>query len=325
MSKLRIVFMGTPLFSVNILKGLTRNYDVVGVVTQPDKEVGRKKEIKFSPVKEVALAHNIEVIQPLKIRIEFADVLALKPDLIVTCAYGQIIPKEILDYPKYGCINVHASLLPKLRGGAPIHKAIINGYAKTGITIMEMVEKMDAGDILTYVETKIEEDDNVGTLHDRLSLLGTKLLLETIPKIINGTITKTKQNEDEVTYAWNIKREEELIDFNKTKQEIFNQIRGLNPFPSGYAILEEKEIKIYNSRIGEHFCNNYMGDDPCNNVKCGEIFVIYDDGIGVCCGDGEIIITEIKISGKKQMKVADYLNGTSKNKLLGQVFNEVDG
>ena len=249
MKKIKVVFMGTPEFSVPVLEGLIDNYDVVGVVTQPDKEAGRKKEIKFSPIKEVALKYNIKVFQPEKIRKEYEDILALKPDIIITCAYGQIIPKEILDYPKYGCINVHASLLPKLRGGAPIHHAIIDGYSKTGITIMYMDVNMDTGDIISQEEINIDDNMNVGVLHDKLSIMGKELLLKTLPDIIGGKATPIKQNDDEATYAYNIKREEELLDFNKTAKEVYNQIRGLNPFPGAYAILDGKIIKIYNARI----------------------------------------------------------------------------
>lgn len=311
MEKLKILFMGTPDFSVNILQGLIDNYDVVGVVTQPDKEVGRKHEIKFSPVKELALKNDIRVYQPKHIKTEYEDLLNLDVDMIVTCAYGQIIPKVLLDFPKYGCINVHASLLPKLRGGAPIHKAIINNYQKTGVTIMYMVEKMDAGDIITQIETPILPEDNVGTLHDRLSLMGTKLLLETIPKIILGNINPIKQKEEEVTYAWNISREEEKIDFNKDTNDIYNQIRGLNPWPGAYAILDGVVVKIYNSRIGK---------SVFASKQSGEIKKIYEDGIGISTNDGEIIITELQFAGKRKMNVKEYLNGIIPEKLIGKVF-----
>lgn len=311
MEKLKILFMGTPDFSVNILQGLIDNYDVVGVVTQPDKEVGRKHEIKFSPVKELALKNDIIVYQPKHIKTEYEDLLNLDVDMIVTCAYGQIIPKVLLDFPKYGCINVHASLLPKLRGGAPIHKAIINNYQKTGVTIMYMVEKMDAGDIISQIETPILPEDNVGTLHDRLSLMGTKLLLETIPKIILGNINPIKQKEEEVTYAWNISREEEKIDFNKDTNDIYNQIRGLNPWPGAYAILDGVVVKIYNSRIGK---------SVFASKQSGEIKKIYEDGIGISTNDGEIIITELQFAGKRKMNVKEYLNGIIPEKLIGKVF-----
>lgn len=310
---LRIVFMGTPEFSVPVLEGLISSYQVVGVVTQPDKEVGRKKEIRFSPVKEMAIKKQIPVFQPENIKKEYQEILNLKPDLIVTCAYGQIIPKVLLDFPKYRSINVHASLLPKLRGGAPIHKAIINNYLRTGITIMYMVEKMDAGDIIAQKETIIETEDTTGTLHDRLSMMGKELLLETIPDLIQGKIHPIPQNEEEVTYAWNITREEEKIDFTKSTLDVYNQIRGLSPFPGAYAVLDSKIVKIYASRISSSFFTTR---------KDGEIGKIYEDGIGVSTKDGEIIITELQFEGKKKMKVKDFLHGYDGEKMIGKVFNE---
>lgn len=313
MKNIKIVFMGTPEFSVPILEGLIENYEVIGVVTQPDKEVGRKKEVKYSPIKEKALKYNISVFQPTNIKKQYQEILDLKPDIIITCAYGQIVPKEILDYPKYGCINVHASLLPKLRGGAPIHRAIIEGHSKTGITIMYMDEHMDTGDILSKQELLIEHDFNVGILHDKLSILGKELLLKTLPDLINDKIKPIKQNHDEATYAFNIKREDELIDFNKKALEIYNHIRGLNPFPGAYAVLDNKIIKIYNSRIKDHLYTE---------KENGQIVNVYDDGIGISTKDYEIIITDIKIEGKKRMLVKDYLNGIDKETLLGKVFNK---
>ncbi len=307
----KVVFMGTPEFAVPILEALIENTNVILVVTQPDKEVGRKREIKFSPIKEVALKNNIEVFQPIKIRNDYNHILDLKPDIIITCAYGQIIPSELLYKPKYKAINVHASLLPKLRGGAPIHHAIIDGYDKTGITIMYMNEHMDEGDIISQEEIKILDTDNVGTLHDKLSLLGKKLLIKTLPSIFEGTNKSIIQNNEEATYGYNIKREEEIIDFNKTSKEVFNQIRGLYPFPCGYAILEDNNIKILEACIG----NNSKGVP-------GEIINIYKDGIGVMCKDLEIIITRLKPEGKKEMNAIDFINGHKKEYLMGKIFNE---
>lgn len=312
MDNIKILFMGTPDFSVNVLQGLIDNYDVVGVVTQPDKEVGRKHEIRFSPVKELALKNDIRVYQPEHIKSDYANLLKLDIDMIVTCAYGQMIPNELLDFPRLGCINVHASLLPKLRGGAPIHKAIINNYPRTGVTIMYMVEKMDAGDIISQVETPIFREDNVGTLHDRLSILGTKLLLETIPRIVSGEINSIPQDESQVTYAWNITREEEKIDFSKKTIDIYNQIRGLNPWPGAYAKLDGRIVKIYDSRISDSFFTT---------KKDGEIGKVYDDGIGVSTKDGEIIITELQFEGKRRITVKEYFNGVDSNTLIGKIFN----
>lgn len=311
MEKIKIIYMGTPDFSVGPLKNLINEYDVIAVVTQPDKEVGRKREIKFSPVKEFAIHNNIKVLQPIKIRNEYDEILSLKPDIIITCAYGQIIPKELLDYPKYGCINIHASLLPKLRGGAPIHKAIIDGYDTTGVTIMYMDEKMDSGDIIYQEKIKIEDDDTAGSLFDKLSILGSDMIMKVLPSILNNTNTRIKQNEKEVTYAYNITPEEEKIDFNKSTKDVYNRIRGLNPWPVGYAILDNKKVKIYSSKKGN---SNRDG-------VSGEIINIYDDSIGVKTIDGEILITELQLEGKKKMFVKDFLNGIqNKSDLIGKIF-----
>ncbi len=302
---MKVIFMGTPVFAVPVLKALIENYDVIGVVTQPDKEVGRKRVIKHSPIKELALEHKIKVMQPISIKNDYEEIINLKPDLIVTCAYGQFIPKEILEIKS---INVHASLLPKLRGGAPIHWAIINGLEKTGVTIMEMSKKMDAGDILSQIEVKITKDDTMGTLHDKLMEKASILLIDTINNIDN--IKPIKQDEAKVTFGYNIKREEELIDFNKSAKDIFNLIRGLNPHPGAYALLEDKRVKVWNSEIGP-----YKGDNP------GEIFRICPrGGLGVATKDGEIILTEVQFEGKKRVLVKDYLNGVDQNKLLEKRF-----
>ena len=306
----KVVFMGTPEFAVPILEALIENTNVVLIVTQPDKEVGRKREIKFSPIKEVAIKNNIEVFQPIKIRKEFDRILELNPDIIITCAYGQIIPSELLFTPKYKAINVHASLLPKLRGGAPIHHAIIDGYDKTGITIMYMDERMDEGNIIAQEEISIEDIDNVGTLHDKLSILGKDLLIKTLPSIFEGTNKSIPQNNEEATYGYNIKREEELIDFNKSSREVFNQIRGLYPFPCGYAILNGNIIKVLSAYIG----NSSKGIP-------GEITSIYENGIGVMCKDREIVITKLKPNGKNEMNAKDFINGHKKENLKGGVLN----
>ena len=296
MNKIKVVYMGTPEFSVNPLREINNICDVLLVVTQPDKFVGRKQEIKFSPVKEFALENDIEVFQPVKIRED----------------YQKIIPKELLDLPKYKCINIHASLLPKYRGGAPIHHSIINGDEYTGITIMYMDEKMDSGDILYQEKIKIEDDDNVGTMFEKLSILGSKMIKEFLPKFIEGDFESKKQDESKVTYAYNISKEDEYIDFNNTSRDIFNKIRGLNPFPVGYSLLDNKRVKLYSSRIGS---SNKLG-------SIGEVINIYDDGLGIKTKDGEIIITELQFEGKKKTSVKDYLNGVqNKNELLGKKFN----
>lgn len=306
MKDLKVVFMGTPDFSVPVLKMLINNTNVIGVVTQPDKPVGRGGKISITPVKEVALEYNIPIYQPNKIREEYQDILNLNPDIIITCAYGQIVPKEVLDYPRLGCINVHASLLPYHRGGAPIHRAIINGDKVSGITIMYMGEGMDSGDIIKQSEVEILDTDTAESLFDKLSILGSKVLLETLPSIINGTNDRIKQDDTLATYSYNIKPEEEKIDFNKTRREVFNQIRGLNSWPVAHTYLDGKRLKVWESRIG----NKY------DYIECGIITNVYKDGIGVSTKDGEIILTVIQPEGKKKMNTSDYLNGLSNKKEL---------
>lgn len=307
MKNKKVVFMGTPEFSIPVLEMLIENTNVVLVVTQPDSYVGRKHELKYTPVKECALKHNIPVFQPEKVREETDEILKCNPDIIITCAYGQIIPSVLLDTPKYKAVNVHASLLPKLRGGSPLHRCIIDGYSETGVTIMYMAPGMDDGDIITQKSIKIEDTDNVGTIHDKLSILGRDLLLETLPSIFNGTNGRTRQDENEVTFAYNIKREEEKLDFNEKAREVFNHIRGMYPFPVSYTTLNGEIIKICESKIGTKASGTV-----------GEIISIYDNGIGVKCSDTEIIITKLKPSGKKEMMARDFINGRGKDKLLGE-------
>ena len=308
---MKVVFMGTPEFAVPILKLLIDEYDVVGVVTQPDRMVGRKRIITPPPVKELALAHNIKVFQPLKIKENYQEILALSPDLIVTCAYGQILPEEILHFPKYGCINVHASLLPKLRGGAPIHHAIIDGYKETGITIMYMSKKMDQGDILTQVKTPILDDDNLGSLQYKLSEMAKDLLKSTIPLLIEDKIIPLKQNEEEATYGYNISREEERIDFTKSIEEVDRQVRGLNPVPGAYTTLNGKILKIYDVRFGDRYYPN---------TEDGTIVDFHHDGFSVVCGKKELVITDMALEGKRRCAAKDFLNGVKKEELKGTVL-----
>ena len=314
----KIVFMGTPDFSVPVLKQIIDDgYEVIGVVTQPDRPVGRKKVLTPPPVKVEAEKQGIPVYQPEKIRQpdELEKVLALKPDLVVTAAFGQILPKELLDAPKYGCINVHASLLPELRGGAPIHYSILQGKEKTGITIMYMAEKLDAGDILTQVEVPITETDTVGTLHDKLSEAGSKLLSETLPKLLNGELNPIKQNEEKATFAYNIKREQEKIDWSKTGEEIYNHIRGLNPWPVSYTTFDGKVVKIWNSKKVKHA----KSEEP------GTIIRLEEDGIVVASGnDTAVKITELQPSGKKKMPAEQFLRGAGSNLTAGGRLGDIE-
>lgn len=310
--ELKIVFMGTPEFSVPILEALIQNYNVRAIVTQPDQPVGRKAILTPSPVKRVGEEHTILVLQPKKIREDYQEIIDLEPDIIITCAYGQIIPDALLKCPRLGCINVHASLLPKLRGGAPIHRAIINGFSKTGITIMYMASGMDTGDIITQREIPIDELDTAESLHDKLSILGRDLLLETLPSIIEGTNTRTKQDESLVTYGFNIKREDEKINFDKTSKQVYNQIRGLYSWPGAYCLYEGKVLKVWGSRMSNEFPNGYNG----------EITNIYKDGFGVKTGNGEIVFTVVQPEGKGKMNASDFINGErNKGNVIGKVLN----
>ena len=311
--ELKIVFMGTPSFAVPILEGLIENYTVELVVCQPDRKKNRKGDILIPETKELALKHHIEVFQPEHIKEDYQRILDKNPDIIITCAYGQIIPKILLDTPEYGCINVHGSLLPELRGGAPIHWAIMRGYKETGITIMTMSEKMDAGDIISQEKLLIGEDETLESLYNRMSMLGKKLLLETIPGIINHTATFTKQDESKVTYAYNVKKEDEKIEFSKTKEEIKNQVRGLNPIPAAYCYLEEKRMKIYEIEI-------IPTEEKIDKYQNGEIIRIEKDGIICKCQNGLIKIKDIGLEGKKRCKVHEFLNGIKEENLIGKVL-----
>ena len=310
MNGVRVVFMGTPLFATNVLKELIDNTNVVLVVSQKDSLVGRKKEITPSPVKKLAIENDIPVFTPDKIREDFEIIRKMKPDLIVTCAYGQILPEELLAIPTIASINVHASLLPKYRGGAPIQRAILNGEKETGITIMYMDKGMDSGDIISTKSIVIEDDDNLETLSNKLSELGSKLLIETLPSIVDGTNKRIKQNEDDVTFAPIISKEDEYIDFNETTISVYNKIRALNPNPGAYFKINGEIIKVYEAKIGE---KRAMPSDISN---------LYKDGIGIGTKDGEIIITRIQPAGKKIMNTRDYLNGINKEELLRSKINE---
>ena len=307
--ELQIVFMGTPEFAVPVLQGLLDNYKVRAVVTQPDRK-GNHGQINVSPVKKLAQDKAILVLQPEKIKEDYQEIINLKPDLIVTCAYGQIIPRELLECPRLGCINVHASLLPKLRGGAPIHKAIIEGHSKTGITIMYMNTKMDEGDIITQEEIPILDNDTASSLHDKLSILGRDLLLKTLPSIIDGTNSRIKQDSSQATYAFTLKKEDEKINFNKTARQIHNQIRGLNSWPGAYCIFEGKILKVWDSFITENYPIGFNG----------EITAIYKEGIGVKVSNGEVVFKIVQPEGKNKMDAISFVNGLRDKNIVGKVL-----
>ena len=311
MKNLKVVFMGTPTFSIPILKYLIENTQVVLVVSQPDREKDRKGNLLPTPIKQLAIENNIEVYQPQNIKKDFQPIIEKQPDIIITCAYGQIIPEEILNYPKYGCINVHGSLLPKLRGGAPIHHAIINGDKKTGITIMYMDKKMDSGDIISQKEISILDNDNLDSLYEKMSNLGMIALSESLPSIVNGTCKRIKQDNDEVTFGLNITKEEEKINFNNSAINIFNQIRGLSSIPGAYCLLDDKRMKVYASTI----TNIDSKSTP------GKIEKIDKTGIYINTNDKMICITDIKLEGKKRCLVKDFINGIKSTDYIGKVLN----
>lgn len=310
MSDKRIVFMGTPEFAVPVLNELIKNYNVVLVVSQPDREKDRKGNLLMTPTKKLAIDYNIDVYQPTKIKEEYEKILNYKPDIIITCAYGQILPNEILNYPKYGCINVHGSLLPKYRGGAPIHHAIINGEKETGITIMYMDSKMDSGDIIYQSKIEIGDNDNLDKIYKEMSFLGARTLLEILPQIFEGTNSRIKQDETLVSFGLNITKEEEKIDFNQSSLRIHNKIRGLSSIPGAYALINDKRIKIYKSKLT---------DIPSKNVP-GTIVKIDKNGILVSTNDKDIIITDIKLEGKKRCLVKDFINGINVSDYLKKRF-----
>lgn len=296
MMNTRVVYMGTPDFSLEPLKYLIENANVVLVVTKKDALVGRKKELTPSPVKKLALENNIEVFCPNSLKKEYQKILDVKPDIIITCAYGKILPKELIDYPKYGCINIHASLLPKYRGAAPIQWSLINGEEKTGITLMYMDEQMDTGDIIDSVEYKILESDDVGTLHDKLSVLGRVILEKNYKNIINGNIQRIKQNDEEASYAPMIKREMEEINFNDLVENIHNKVRAFSPWPLVKTTINGEEVKIVKT--------HYVKKDS----EVGKLYYSKHE-LGIGAKDGILYIDIIKPVSKKEMNIANYLNG----------------
>lgn len=301
---MRIVFMGTPGFAVPSLhKLLDAGYEVAAVVSQPDRPKGRKKVLTPPPVKEAALARGIPVLQPARMRSPeaVAEIEALRPDLIVTAAYGQILPKAVLDQPRLGCINVHGSLLPKYRGGAPIQRAIINGERVTGVTIMYMAEGLDTGDMISRVEVPIGPDDTSGTLFEKLSLAGAELLMRTLPSIADGTAQAVPQNEEEATYAPNLTREDERIDWSRSAEAIRNQVRGLVPFAGAFTYWNGEVLKVWACRAAAD--KRGSGGEPGTVAAAGA------DGLFVQTGEVVLQVLEVQPAGKKAMPAAEWLKG----------------
>lgn len=297
---LKIIFMGTPEFSVPILSALNEKYEVVAVVTQPDKEVGRHRVLTPSPVKQYAVSHNLPVYQPEHIKEEYDNLINLGADLIVTAAYGQFVGTKLLYSPKYKAINCHASLLPKYRGGAPIHQSIKDGCDYTGVSIMYMEKKMDAGDILSTVKVEILDTDNCGTMFEKLSIAARDLLMETIPLLIEGKINPVKQDESKATFAYNITNEEKVLNFNLPARAVFNHIRAYNPSPIAYFELKGDQIKVYDSKVA----------DETTSEAPGTILLHRKNRLMIACGEGTVIeLLTIQPTGKKVMQARDFING----------------
>ena len=295
---MRIVFMGTPDFAVPCLKALIEDKnEIVGVFTQPDKPKGRGYTLTPPPVKVTALENNIDVFQPqtLKDGTALEILKKLNPEMIVVVAYGKILPKEIIDLPKYGCINVHASLLPEYRGAAPIQWAVLDGKKKTGVTAMYMDVGLDTGDMLMKSETEIGENETADELHDRLSVLGSELIVKVVHSALDGTLTREKQDDSKSCYAKMLTKEMSKIDFSKSAQEVHNQVRGLNSWPSASAVLNGKRVKIHRTLIAD-------GKGESGQVLSLSPFI-------VACGEGAVEITELQPEGKKRMSAQSFING----------------
>ncbi|TYQ15628.1 UNVERIFIED_CONTAM: methionyl-tRNA formyltransferase [Acetivibrio alkalicellulosi] len=300
---MKVVFMGTPEFALPSLKMLIEEgYDVIAVVTQPDKPAGRGKKIVMPPVKEYALKNDIAVLQPEKIKTkDFLETLTqIKPDLLVTAAYGKILSKELLEVPKYGCINVHGSLLPKLRGAAPVHWSIINGDKHTGITTMFTDEGLDTGDMLLKESIPISDDMTAGELHDNLADLGAKVLKNTLEQLKDGSLKRTPQSEDQATYAILINKEIGKINWSKSSHEVHNLIRGTNPWPGAFTFYEGCKMKVWKSEFV---------DDNSHDYKPGTISKVDKDGVLVFCKVGKVRIKEVQFDSCRKMCVEDYICG----------------
>lgn len=300
---MKIVYMGTPDFAVAPLRAMAEaGYEISAVVTQPDKPKGRGKVMMPTPVKEEALRHKIPVYQPLKVREpDFLETLKeIAPDIIVVAAFGQIIPKAILTLPPFGCINIHASLLPKYRGAAPIQQAVIDGEKESGVTIQKMGEGIDTGDMIAKASVILSPDETGGSLFDKLSALGADLLVKTLPSVFDGTAVYEKQPEESPTpYAAMITKQMGLLDFTKGAQVLERLIRGLNPWPSAYTFLNGKTLKVWKSSVSEEKCSSMPGTVVRTDKK----------GIYVACGENVLVLEEIQLEGKKRMDADAFLRG----------------
>ena len=311
MKKVRTIFMGTPVFACGILEQLYQEeaLEIIAVVSQPDRKVGRKQELQLTPSKVLALEHDTLVLQPESLRKQSQLVVELEPELIITCAYGQMIPDDVLDCPSLGSFNVHASLLPRLRGGAPIHKAIMFGEKVTGITIMEMVTKMDAGAMISKAKIDIPDIYTMGDLHDALIPIAAKLLHETLPSLIASDYIKTTQDEKLVTYAWNVSKEEEKVDFTKPYQKVYDHMRSLIPSPVSYGLLDDKKIKFW----------KVSKTDKTTTAPSGTIIGFESDCLALAVDNKVLFIEQLQLEGKQKMSANDFKNGNGKN-YIGKVI-----
>ncbi|WP_199731685.1 methionyl-tRNA formyltransferase [Cohnella endophytica] len=317
---MKILFMGTPDFAVASLQTLLeQGYEIAAVVTQPDRPKGRKRELTPTPVKAFALERGLEVLQPEKLRSPegVAAVTTIAPDIIVTAAYGQILPKAILELPRLGCINVHGSLLPRYRGGAPIQRSIIDGETVTGVTLMYMAEGLDTGDMIAKVEVPITDEDTAGSMFGKLSVAGAKLLTEWLPRIADGTAGRTPQNNDEATYAPNLTREDEKLIWSQDARKLFNRVRGLNPMASGFTYLDGEVFKVWSCRIPQG--SDTMMRPEWTSLLPGSVLESGAFGIRVRTGDGSIVLTEVQPAGKKALAAAEFAKGArlAPGKVLG--------
>ncbi len=303
--------MGTPQFSATVLKGLLDNpaYEILGVVTQPDRAVGRKKDIKVTPVKQLALEHGISIYQPEKLSgsQELIEIMGLGADGIITAAFGQFLPTILLDSVSFA-INVHASLLPKYRGGAPIHYAIMNGDKEAGVTIMEMIKEMDAGDMVAKASTPILETDNVGTLFEKLAIIGRDLLLDSLPAYLSGELKPIPQDHSQATFSPNISPEQEKLDWTMSDQEVFNHIRGMNPWPVAHTFLEGQRLKIYEAQLAE------------GEGLPGQVIVKTKKSLVIATGQGALSLIVVQPAGKPKMSIIDFLNGIGRKLEVGDII-----
>jgi methionyl-tRNA formyltransferase len=308
---MKVCFMGSMDFAAVILEKLNKEFPIDLVVTQPDRPVGRKRILKGTPVKEKALELDIDLFQPENIKKDHDIIINQNFDFIIVAAYGQMIPDIVLEHGKFRAINVHASLLPKYRGGSPMHRAIINGDDYSGVSIMYMVKKMDAGPILSQSKVKIDPDDDVASLEMKLASIGGDLLIETIHDLLNDNVTSNPQNQEKVTYAYHIKKEEQKLDFNKTAKDNYNLVRGLHPWPIAFFEIDQVPMKVYKA--------DYIEEDASKEV--GQIVKINKDGVFIQTSKGQFILKEVQLRGKKRMSINDFMNGIGRQLFVkGQVI-----